>query len=67
MIKKTEKKRLGDLLIEAGLITPEQLKKGLEEQKKTGERIGHTEVGDIAVQLPGERNRLTDSLLGVPG
>ena len=44
MMKKTEKKRLGDLLIEAGLITPEQLKKGLEEQKKTGERIGHTLV-----------------------
>ncbi|CAB3395427.1 GspE/PulE family protein [Kyrpidia spormannii] len=34
------RKRLGDLLIEAGLITPEQLEKALAEQKVTGRRLG---------------------------
>lgn len=34
------RKRLGDLLLEAGLITPEQLDKALNVQKKTGERLG---------------------------
>lgn len=34
------RKRLGDLLIEAGLITREQLERALEEQKVTGLRLG---------------------------
>ncbi|MDI3257646.1 MAG: type II secretion system ATPase GspE [Kyrpidia sp.] len=34
------RKRLGDLLIEAGLITPEQLEKALADQKATGLRLG---------------------------
>ena len=34
------RKRLGDLLIEAGLISAEQLEKALSVQKKTGERLG---------------------------
>ncbi|MCG2721356.1 MAG: Flp pilus assembly complex ATPase component TadA [Thermodesulfovibrionales bacterium] len=34
------RKRIGDHLIEAGLITKEQLEIALEEQKKTGELIG---------------------------
>ena len=38
------RKRLGDLLIEAGLITTEQLEKALYTQKKTGERLGRTLV-----------------------
>ena len=33
-------KRLGDLLVEKGLITEEQVAKALEEQKKNGGRIG---------------------------
>lgn len=33
-------KRLGDFLVETGLITEEQLKKALEYQKRTGERLG---------------------------
>jgi len=37
-----EKKRLGDMLIEAGKITPEQLSKALEEQKSRGTRLGET-------------------------
>jgi len=35
-----EKPRLGDLLIKAGLLTPEQLDLALKEQKRTGERLG---------------------------
>ncbi|MCS7233859.1 MAG: GspE/PulE family protein [Synergistetes bacterium] len=35
-----ERKRLGELLLEAGAITRSQLDKALEEQKKTGERLG---------------------------
>ncbi len=34
------RKRLGDLLIEAGLLSDEQLEKALKVQKKTGERLG---------------------------
>ncbi|MHC1749923.1 MAG: GspE/PulE family protein [Cellulosilyticaceae bacterium] len=34
------KKRTGDLLVETGLITPEDLKEVLQVQKKTGQRIG---------------------------
>lgn len=34
------RKRLGDLLLEAGLIAQEQLEKALTVQKKTGERLG---------------------------
>jgi type IV pilus assembly protein PilB len=34
------RKRLGDLLVEAGLISNEQLDKALSVQKKTGERLG---------------------------
>ena len=33
-------KRLGDLLVSAGAITPEELEQGLERQKKTKERLG---------------------------
>lgn len=35
-----QRKRIGDRLIEAGLITQEQLQIALQEQKKTGELIG---------------------------
>jgi type IV pilus assembly protein PilB len=32
--------RLGELLVEAGLVTPEQLEKALEVQQQSGERLG---------------------------
>ena len=38
------RRRLGDLLIEAGLITETQLKAGLNEQRKWGGRLGRTLV-----------------------
>jgi type IV pilus assembly protein PilB len=37
-----EHKRLGDLLIEARLLTPEQLETGIEHQKKSGRMLGAT-------------------------
>ncbi|MCX7710910.1 MAG: ATPase, T2SS/T4P/T4SS family [Clostridia bacterium] len=39
MIKQTRKK-LGDLLVEVGMLTKEQLDKALDIQKQTGEKIG---------------------------
>ena len=36
------KKRLGDMLIDAGIITEEQLQKALDEQKSRGTRLGET-------------------------
>lgn len=35
-----ERKKLGELLLEAGVITQAQLDKALEEQRRTGERLG---------------------------
>ncbi|MFC1475331.1 GspE/PulE family protein [Candidatus Zixiibacteriota bacterium] len=38
------KKKIGDLLVEKGLITEEQLQNGLKEQSYTGKRLGETLV-----------------------
>ena len=35
-----QKVRLGDLLIQQGLLTDDQLKQSLEEQKRTGRKLG---------------------------
>lgn len=40
MFKIEKKKKLGDLLIDAGIINEEQLNKALEIQSKSGERLG---------------------------
>ncbi len=37
-----KRKRLGDFLFEAGLITHDQLKRALEEQRRLGKRLGET-------------------------
>jgi type IV pilus assembly protein PilB len=36
----TNRQRLGDLLVQTGVITPDQLNEALEEQKRTGQRLG---------------------------
>lgn len=41
-----QKKRLGDILFEAGLITQDQLRKALEEHRRSGKRLG-----EILIQL----------------
>ena len=40
------KKRMGELMVESGLLTPGNLKRGLEEQKKSGKRLG-----EVLIQL----------------
>ena len=55
-----QKVRLGDLLIQQGLLTDEQLKIALDEQKRTGRKLGRvfvesgyvTEEGDLARRWP---------------
>ncbi|MDE5820652.1 MAG: Flp pilus assembly complex ATPase component TadA [Lachnospiraceae bacterium] len=39
-----KKIRIGDMLVEAGVITPEDLQRGLELQKKSGRKLGETLV-----------------------
>ncbi len=39
-MKKLQRKRIGDLLFETGMITREQLEWGISEQKRTGKKIG---------------------------
>src|SRR5512136_54131 len=39
-----KKKRIGELLVAGGLITEEQLKKALDEQKKRGGKVGEVLV-----------------------
>ncbi len=41
MINKTTRKRLGDLLLEVGMITKEQLNTAIDLQKKTNEKLGN--------------------------
>ncbi|MCL5045807.1 MAG: Flp pilus assembly complex ATPase component TadA, partial [Actinobacteria bacterium] len=55
------KKRLGDILIAAGLLTPEQMSHALDMQKKTGLRLGEILVGqglvndaDVAQTVAGQ-------------
>ncbi len=49
-------KRLGELLIKANLVTPDQVKKALDEQKGTGGSIG---TNLIKLGYIGEENLLT--------
>lgn len=39
-MKKTDKKKLGDLLVQADMLTVKQLKSALAEQERTGEKLG---------------------------
>ncbi len=43
-MRKIEKKRLGDLLYETGMISKDQLEWGVQEQKRSGKRIGEVLV-----------------------
>jgi type IV pilus assembly protein PilB len=40
-IQLNQRKRIGEVLIDQGLITEEQLQMGLEEQKRSGMKLGH--------------------------
>ncbi|HEY3249333.1 MAG TPA: GspE/PulE family protein [bacterium] len=43
---KAQKKRLGDMLVESGVITPEQLARAIERQRTSGERLGRILVAE---------------------
>ncbi len=61
----SEPKRLGDLLIDRGLITPEDLERAIAEQKRSGELLGAVIVG---MKLLDEHSLLEclQSQLGLP-
>ncbi len=48
-MKKQIRKRLGDLLLEVGLITAEQLENALKVQKTTGKKLGEVLISEGAV------------------
>jgi type IV pilus assembly protein PilB len=54
----SKRKLLGERLIEAGLVTPDQLDLGLREQKRTGDRIG-----EILISLGFVTQELISSVL----
>lgn len=56
------KKRLGDLLLDEGLITGEQLEKALKLAKETGKRIGETLVENGIVTERDIMNALSHQL-----
>ncbi len=51
------RKKLGEILIEEGLITPEQLEEALRESKKTGEPIGQVLI-DLGYITPSDLGRV---------
>ncbi len=51
-LRKPSKKRTGEILVEMGLITPQQLADALEEQKSTHRRIGEILVARGFVKSP---------------
>jgi len=51
------RKKLGEILIEEGLITPEQLEEALRESKKTGEPIGQILI-DLGYITPADLGRV---------
>ena len=36
----TSRKRLGDILVEAGFLSQDQIQEALEDQKRSGEKLG---------------------------
>ncbi|WP_134700010.1 GspE/PulE family protein [Ammoniphilus sp. YIM 78166] len=60
-----QRKRLGDLLVESGLITPQQLQQALEEQKDSGLKLGDLLIarGYITEQ---QKIELLEFQLGIP-
>ncbi len=57
-------KRLGDLLVEAGLLTAEDLERALKVQQETGKRLGEVIV-ELAMASPEDITRTLSHQLGV--
>ena len=61
----TGHKRLGELLIEAKLLSQEQLDRAIAEQKKTGQLLGATLIGMKLITEP-DLMGLLQHQLGLP-
>ncbi|MCM1103587.1 MAG: Flp pilus assembly complex ATPase component TadA [Clostridium sp.] len=57
-----KKIRIGDMLVDAGVITPEDLQRGLELQKKSGRKLGETLVEEGIVSDETLATLLADQL-----
>src|SRR5579875_2276350 len=58
------RRRLGEILVEAGLLTPERLEEALERQKRTGERLGKVLL-EMGIASEAEVARAVASQLGL--
>src|SRR5512140_85436 len=56
------RKRIGEILLERGAITPEQLEAGLKAQRQTQQRLGTTLVSQGAITEPMLVQALSDAL-----
>lgn len=56
------RKRIGEILLERGAITPEQLDAGLKAQRQTHQRLGTTLVGQGAITEPMMVQALSEAL-----
>ncbi|MBN1205825.1 MAG: general secretion pathway protein GspE [Myxococcaceae bacterium] len=59
------RKRIGEILLERGAITPEQLEAGLKAQRQTQQRLGATLVSQGAITEPMMVQALSEAL-GIP-
>jgi type IV pilus assembly protein PilB len=60
-----QKKKIGDVLVEKGLLTPGQLKEGLEHQKATGKRLGEALI-DLDLVSEDQMAEAISDRLGIP-
>ena len=58
-------KRLGDLLVDAGFLTDEQLKKALDKQKATGKKLGEILIDDAIISET-DMIKVLELQLGIP-
>src|SRR3954462_1560146 len=59
------RKRIGEILVERGAITPEQLEAGLKAQRQTQQRLGATLVSQGLITEPMLVQALSEAL-GIP-
>lgn len=65
MMESGSESRIGNLLLKARLVTEEQLKEALEEQKRTGEKIGQILVARGIIS-PMDLARVLEAQSGIP-
>lgn len=60
-----QKKKIGDVLVEKGLLSPRQLQEGLEHQRATGKRLGEVLV-DLGLVTEDQMAEAISDRLGIP-